>query len=373
MKADDKLKHIFAELEDPRIERTKKHPFYSILFISICSAIAGIDDYVGMEDYCEENLEYFSTLIDLPAGTPSHDTIGRVLSKIDETKFNEAFVEFTKTIAKKIPGIIAIDGKTARKSADKSQERSPLHSVSAWSSANSLVLAQIAVDDKSNEITAIPKLLDMLDLEGEVVTIDAMGCQRVIAEKIIGKKGDYILSLKGNQGTLHDDIRLLFEGYKKENWKTFKGEFFEEMEKSHGRIEIRKCWVTDHLGSLLLAHQWPGLKTVVMVSSERIINGKTTIEERFYISSLGPVARRIASYIRLHWEIENKVHWVLDVTFNEDRSQIRKDNGPVIMNIVRKWALNCINQVKGKLSIRRMQNKVKMSTKRLTEVLATII
>lgn len=365
----EELKSVYEQLEDPRIERNKKHPLLTIVFIVLCSALAGIDDWVGMEDYCEANFDFFQKHFDLKGGVPSHDTIGRVMSRIDISVFQECFVTFTKLLTKQMDGIIAIDGKTSRGSNSLQQTKKALHVVSAWSSANSLVLGQVATDEKSNEITAIPKLLEMLDVKGQIVTIDAMGCQRKISKKIIEKEGDYVLALKGNQENLHEDIKFLFNSLEMSNWKGFDGDRIETYDKGHGRIETRRVWATTDLGILLRDHKWPGLRSVIMVESQREVQGRKSLEKRFYISSLEANAEKIGHCIRSHWDIENKLHWVLDVTFNEDKSQISKDNAPEALNIVRKWALNLINQTKGKLSVRRMQNRMKMTGHKLSEIL----
>ncbi len=379
--------------------------------------MAGIDEWVGMHDYCEANFDLFAAVVPLPNGVPSHDTFGRVMSRLNPKTFHHCFVEFTNTLKKPCKEVIAIDGKTARASANPENGKEALHAVSAWATQNRLVLGQVAVDSKSNEITALPELLAMLDLEGQIVTMDAMGCQRKIAAQIIEQKGDYILGLKGNQGTLHTDIKLLFEGlihlcgqfsvdckrivcrvlllghswryalvtnhdirpfssdrnsdrkgeqglfegWKKTAWNGFNGTKHEEYDKGHGRIECRKCWASSDLNELSSIGKWPGLKSAILIESERTIKGKTTVEQRFYISSLEANAGQLSQAIGAHWEIENKLHWVLDLTFNEDASRIYKDNGPEIMTQARKLGLNLINQARGKLSVRRMQNKMKMS------------
>jgi predicted transposase YbfD/YdcC len=364
----NKLIHVFNTLEDPRVDRTKKHPFMSIIFIAVCSAIAGIDEWVGMEDYCTANLDFFKKHIELPEDVPSHDTIGRVMSRIDPLQFNSSFVEFTKAIANELGGVLAIDGKTAKGSSNTFSSKDALHSVSAWSTQNSLVLGQVAVDDKSNEITAIPKLLELLDIKDHVITIDAMGCQRNIASQVVEKEGDYIFSLKGNQGTLHRDIQGFFKELENENWQAFHGSYFEEFDKGHGRIEKRGVWVVEDFSSLIEMHKWPHLNSIIMVESVRTIKGRTSTERRYYVSSLNAGAQYIGRCIRSHWQIENKLHWILDVNFNEDKSQICKNNGPVIMNMLRKWSVNILNKTKGKISLRRMQNKVKMSVEVLSAV-----
>lgn len=361
-------KRIYSQIEDPRVDRNKKHPLMTVIFIVLCSSLAGIDNWVGMQDYCEANFNFFAKHFDLTGGVPSHDTIGRVMSLMNPDHFEACFLSFTQELSKHLKGVVAIDGKTIRGSHSLDPTKKALHLVSAWSEANHLVLGQVKTNEKSNEITAIPKLLEILDLEGQIVTMDAMGCQREIAEKILIKEADYVLALKGNQGTLHEDIRYLFEGFKKTKWKDFLGTRSESFEKSHGRIETRKIWATEDLGNLAVEHKWPGLCSIAMVESIREIKEKKSYETSFYISSLKADAVKIGSCIRSHWGIENKVHWVLDVTFNEDKSQISKDNAPENIAIARKWALNVIRKVKGDLSIKRMQNRLKMTGEKLSEI-----
>lgn len=274
-------KRIYSQIEDPRVERNKKHPLMTVIFIVLCSSLAGIDNWVGMQDYCEANFDFFKKHFDLSGGVPSHDTIGRVMSLMNPDHFESCFFSFTQELSKQLKGVIAIDGKTVRGSNALDPAKKPLHLVSAWSEANHLVLGQVRTDEKSNEITAIPKLLEMLDLEGQIVTMDAMGCQREIADKILKKEADYVLALKGNQGTLHEDIQFLFEGFEKTKWKNFVGTKNESFEKNHGRIETRRVWATDDLGSLNIEHKWPGLCSVVMVESIREAKGKKVTRKDF--------------------------------------------------------------------------------------------
>jgi len=355
---------IFKNLKDSRIERTKKHPFISIISIGFLGALSGIDSFLGLQDYAEANEEWLKKIIPLPNGTPSHDTIGRVFSIIDVNKFHDCFLNFTNILKEKTGGIISIDGKTNI----PKNRNNPLHVVSAWSEANKLVLGQVKVDNKSNEITAIPKLLDMIDIEDHIVTIDAMGCQKNIVSKIIGKKGQYLLALKRNQKDLFDDIKTYFD----DSEFLSKCSYWEEFDKGHGRIEKRQCWVTSDILWLKKHHNWTGLKSIAIVKNERTLKGKKSCDTRFYISSLSDNAEKICTAARMHWGIENKLHWILDVVFNEDGCQIRKDNAPEIMGIMRKWALNVLNKTKGTISLRRAMNKCCMSQKFLFSILQAI-
>jgi len=359
---DIRIKNLFSSIEDHRVDRTKYHPFESILYIALCATLAGIESWIGMYDYATEHEEILRKYIDLPSGIPSHDTIGRVISALDVEQFEQCFSEFTQKLADRVKGVIAIDGKTIRGS--KTETKKPCHIVSAWSDINRLVLAQVKTDEKSNEITAIPVLLDRLDLQGQIVTLDAMGCQRAICEQIIDKGGDYVISLKGNQGTLNNNVRLWFE-----DEKNLLTQSWEEWSKGHGRIEHRFCETTDDIGWLQEIHKWPGLKSIAVVHSTRETKKGIEKESRYYISSLSANAEQIARAARSHWGIENSLHWVLDVTMNEDRIQIHNENAPEILSIMRKWGINIINKNKGKYSIKRMIQKMAMSPKNLFKML----
>ena len=355
---------IFEGLEDPRIERSQRHPFESIIAIGFLSVLAGIDSFLGMQDFAEAHQEELRKIIYLPNGIPSHDTIGRLFSRIDVDEFHRRFFSFTDSLRKRTEGLIALDGKTIR----NSSEEKPLHIVSAWCEANKLALGQVKVADKSNEITAIPDLLDMLDIEDHIISIDAMGCQREIAKKIIDKNADYLLALKGNQKSLYEDVKDFFI----DEEILSQASYWEELDKGHGRIEKRQCWALSKVSWLQKQHSWPGLKTIAMVKCERTSKRKTSSDVRLYISSLPGNAELICKSARMHWGIENKLHWVLDVVFNEDKCQIRKDNAPELMSILRKWALNLHNKTKGATSFKRAQAKCAMSIKYLFAVLRKI-
>lgn len=362
---DYRIDQLFSGLQDPRIDRCKKHPLNSVLFIVLCGSLAGIDCWTGYEDYAEANQDVLSQFIDLPEGIPSHDTIARVIAALDVDAFAQCFHRFTDALRDCVKDVIAVDGKTIRRSGDRKNKAR--HIVSAWSSQCQLALAQIKTDDKSNEITAIPDLLDLLDLQGHVVTIDAMGCQRAICHTILDKGGDYVIALKGNQGNLFDDVKAYFDN--KEHPIT---QQWSECDKGHGRIEERTCYALDHIEWLLKEHHWPGLKSIAKVQSTRQTKTGTTQEERYYISSLEADAERLAKAARSHWGIENRLHWVLDVTFNEDGAHIRKENAPEILSMMRKWSLNIINQNKGNLSVKRMMHRISISSKNLLSILQTI-
>lgn len=334
----------FSSLEDPRIARTRKHSLNDILVIAICGFICGVDNWVELEVFGKAKCAWFKTFLALPNGIPSHDTFGRFFSAIDPEEFSRCFIRWVKAIAEVTAGeVVAIDGKTLRRSFDAASEKAAIHMVSAWATENSLVLGQVKTDEKSNEITAIPKLLELLHLHGCIVTIDAMGCQREIVGRILDKGADYVISLKGNQGALQQEVEALFAEAKEESFETVPHAYTETLEKDHGRIEERKYWVTAKLDSVRERDKWPGLTSVGMVESRRTVGDVTSTEVRYFISSLaGDDAEKFAGAVRKHWQVENNLHWVLDVAFDEDQSRVRKDNAPENMAMLRHVALNLI-------------------------------
>ena len=293
------MSDFFEGLDDVRSRRNQKPPFLSIISIGILSAIAGIDSFSGMGDFAEAHLEELSKIIELPNGAPSHDTIRRIFDLLDPESFHNCFMEFSRHLAAHNSNLIAIDGKRVCNGPEN-----PLHLVSAWCAANQMTLAQVKVHEKSNEITAIPELLKLLDLTGTIVTIDAMGCQKEIAKAIIKQNADYVLSLKDNQKNLREAIEPYFN-----DLHLFDGYYWQEINKAHGRIEQRECYVLDQIDYVHQNHSWPGLKSAALVISKRTIKNITTTEHRYYISSLPPDAELIARASRKHWEVENKLHW----------------------------------------------------------------
>src|SRR5579871_2689789 len=280
------LETYFAGVEDPRIERTKRHALLDIMIIAICGTICGAEGWVEIEEFGKEKEAWLKTFLELPNGIPSHDTFGRVFARIDPAKFEACFLEWVQSMSERITGVIAIDGKTLRRSHDRSHGKSPLHMVSAWSAENRLVLAQVAVEKKSNEITALPFLLEQLSLAGCLVTIDAMGTQVKIASQIIEAEGDYILALKGNQGTLSQEVQETFELAQEDHFAHVEHTFHETVEKGHGRLEIRKHWMIDDPEQIRYLNKkgaWKGLKSIGMVQSERHIGRVVTKETRYYI------------------------------------------------------------------------------------------
>ena len=320
------INYYFKDLTDPRVVGRSDHYLSDILTIVLCAVISGAEGFNDIEMFARCKEPFFRTFLELPNGIPSHDTINRVMSMLSPDDFTKCFVEWVKSLSRRIPGIIAVDGKTLR-GAFHAPQRDCLHMVSAWSVENGLVLGQVRTDEKSNEITAIPTLLALLDIEDCIVTIDAMGCQTDIAQKILDGGGDYVLALKGNQGNSYDAVEMLFTWEMKNNFDGVMHSEFSEVEKGHGRIETRNVFSIGKLDEIdgLGLEKWPGLKSVTLVESTREINGKSTVEYRYYLSSLTADAECIAKAIRGHWGIENSLHWVLDVVFNEDNARNRKD------------------------------------------------
>lgn len=335
----------FRKLPDPRVRRTRRHALVDILVITLCAAICGADDWVAIARFGRAKRKWFREFLTLRHGIPSHDTFGRVFAALDPEAFKAAFLAWAQTLAELLPGdVIAIDGKTLRRTFDTAGEKAAIHMVSAWATAQGLCLGQIKTEAKSNEITAIPKLLEVLALAGRVVTIDAMGCQTAIARTIHAQGGDYVLSLKGNQTRLHEDIRLFFADARAHAFQGLPHTTAETVDGDHGRIEVRRAWATEDLAWLAGRHRWPGLRSVVSVEATRTIGDHTTRETRFFISSLAPDAAHLARIVRSHWAIENSLHWVLDVAMNQDQTRIRTGHAPENLAILHHIALNLLKQ-----------------------------
>jgi len=333
----------FMRLEDPRIDRTKYHLLIDIIVITLCATICGADGWVGIHTVGVEKYDWFKTFLALPFGIPSHDTFGRVMAALDPAQFKNCFLSFIHSIRKVTQGeVIPIDGKTLRRSFDKQNGKSAIHMVSAWASKNGVVLGAVKVDDKSNEITAIPELLNLIAINGCIVTIDAMGCQKEIAKKIVEGQGDYVLAVKGNNKNLHEDLQLFFKDSVEEKTKGI--DYYETFECDHGRLDRRKYWITSDIQWLEGKEQWAGLKSIGMSITESTSGEVTTHEARFYISTLADDAKKFGNSSRSHWGIENSLHWVLDVAFREDESRIRKGNAAENLATVRHLALSLLKQ-----------------------------
>lgn len=341
----------FAPMPDPRKDKGKRHPLIVILTIAVMAVICGNDDFEGMEVFAESKRAWLETFLDLKHGIPTADTFRRVFARLDPDAFEQCFINWMKSLAGSLGGkIIAIDGKTLRRSFEHAWDsHSAVHLVSAFVQANSLVLAQVAVEDKSNEITAIPKLLELLDLQGATVTIDAMGCQKDIARKIKDSGGEYVLALKENQGTLFHKARVLLEEAVQGGFGELIHDVHQEIDAGHGRIETRRVWITPEIGHLgESAAGFKGLAGVAMVESRREVLGQDpSTEHRFYLFSHEDVtAELVAGFIRGHWSVENNLHWMLDVHFNEDQSRVRIGHEAENLSRVRRLALNLLQQEK---------------------------
>ena len=342
------LGESFLHIDDPRADRGKRHNLLGIISLTICAVICGAEGWADVELFGKSKYDWLRRFLDLPNGIPSHDTLGRVFSRIDSKQFQRCFTDWVKRVSEQTQGqVIAIDGKTLRRSGDRGAGKSAIHMVSAWAQANSVVLGQTKVSERSNEITAIPELLKILEVSGCIVTIDAMGCQKEIAGTIIENGADYVLSVKKNQPQLHQDVSDTFAYVREDGLEGTPHDFHETVEKGHGRIERRRCWVVSepkYVDYINEGGLWKSLTSIGMVESERIVDGETSVETRLYISSLTGDARRLLAAARGHWAVENSLHWVLDVSFREDECRVRVGNAAENLAVVRHMALNLLKQ-----------------------------
>jgi predicted transposase YbfD/YdcC len=355
------VKH-FEGLSDPRTGNAKAHIFLEILIIAICAVICGADGWSDVELFGKNKKVWLKTFLELPKGIPSHDTFGRVFAKIKPEEFQKRFIEWVQAIEKLTAGqVIAVDGKKLRRSHDREAGKAAIYMVSAWATQNQLVLGQTKVADKSNEITAIPELLHLLDISGCIVTIDAIGTQTEIVETIVAGGGDYLLAVKENQGHLFEDIQFLFEVDVAQGMKYAQYQYAKSVNKGHGRIETRECWATDreeHLSLVRKRQQWKGLKSIVRMVSQRQMGETIEVQTRYFISSLSADAKTILKAKRSHWKIENQVHWVLDIAFREDESRVRQDHAAENLAVLRHIALNLLKNEKtarGGIHAKRLQ------------------
>ena len=341
----------FATLEDPRIGPAKLHNLHDILVLSICAAISGADGFVATEEFGHAKAQWLRRFLELPNGIPSHDTFGRVFALLDIEEFERCFADWMQSVFQATDGeLVALDGKRLRRSYDRASNKAALHIVGAWATENRLLLGGLSTETKSNEISTIPKLLALLDLKGCIVTIDAVGCQKNIAEQIVDQEADYVLALKANQGGLFEEVEALFARVtlhdKPSQGPVERGvAFAQTTDGEHGRIEVRRLWALpiEETG-LIDTEGWRALRTVALIERQRSTETKTTLERHYYISSLASDAEHLMASIRRHWHVENRLHWVLDVAFSEDQSRVRSGNAAANLALVRRIAHSALQR-----------------------------
>lgn len=370
------IEACFGDINDPRVTGRCDYPLIEVIVIAIVASVAGANAWTDVETFGKSKEAWLRQFLELENGVPSHDTFGDVFKMMSAEEFQRSFMRWIEQVFTVTKGqVIAIDGKTARRSHDKTIGKDAIHMVSAWASANGITLGQRKVDDKSNEITAIPELLELLNVSGCIVTIDAMGCQKKIAQKIRDEKADYVLCLKENQGNLLQDVQDWFAHADQVDFENMVHDYHETTNKGHGRIEVRRCWaVADPVAFEYIRHYqgWADLQTIVRVERERQIGEQVTQERVYYISSLSANAQQILAATRQHWSVENSLHWVLDVTFREDESRIRKQNGPQNMAVLRNIALNILKQDTSHGSLRQKRYRAALNDTFLLQLLTQI-
>ena len=347
----------FKDMQDPRQRAKVMYPLDEVLLLCLLAVLAGSETFVDIARFGEKKLSLLRRFRPFLHGTPSHDHLGDIFASLDAKEFQRCFVAWVAAVTGVPEGVIAFDGKTLRRSYQKKGAKEPIHMVSAFAARQRLVLGQVKVADKSNEIVAIPALLKMLVIEGAIVTIDAMGCQRDIAQQILDQKADYVLALKGNQGTLREDIEVFAAEQKANNFKDTKVSQDQTVDGDHGRIETRTCTVFHDVAWLQDRHDWPGLKAFVMVESTRELNDKIERETRFYITSLVLLANALGPIVRSHWAVENSLHWVMDMIFRDDECRVRTDHAPANFTTIKHMAINLLRKAPGKDSL-RLKRKV---------------
>ncbi|MEM6526631.1 MAG: ISAs1 family transposase [Bacteroidota bacterium] len=361
---------LFSEVSDWRLDRCKLHNLSEMLFISLCAMLSGADSFTEIEEYGYDRYEWLSQYLELENGIPSHDTFRRVFMELSPASFTKVFQDWMSRVNQLSKGeLISLDGKQLRGTKDLASGRYGFYLVGAWAHHNGLCLAQSKVGEKTNEITALPEIIKLLDIEGCILTIDAIGTQRAIAEQIVEQEGDYILSVKENQGNLYQEIQAFFTEEAKSGFQFVHLEQDDNWDKGHGRIERRLCSFSTDVQILTQAPKWKGIKSMVKIEAERIIGDKKESNIRYYISSLDTSAEHLNKCIRSHWSIENSLYWILDMVFNEDRSRIRTAHAPENMALLRKWTLNLIKKNKGKYSVKAARLKAAWNTKILEQLL----
>jgi predicted transposase YbfD/YdcC len=350
------LRH-FKDMPDPRQRSKVIYPLDEVLLLCLLAVLGGAETFTDIARFGETKIQLLRRFRPFRDGTPAHDHLGDIFATLDAKEFQRCFVAWVAGLTGAPVDVIAIDGKTLRRSYQKKGGKEPIHMVSAFAARQRLVLGQVKVAEKSNEIVAIPALLAMLAIEGAIVTIDAMGCQRDIAQEILNKKADYVLALKGNQGTLREDVEVFTAEQKANGFKDTKVSRHETVDGDHGRIETRTYTAIHDVDWIQERHDWPGLKGVVMVESTREIGDKVERETRFYITSLVMLASQLGPVIRSHWAVENSLHWVMDMTFRDDECRIRTDHAPANFTTIKHMAHNLIRRAPGKDSL-RLKRKV---------------
>ena len=368
MDATDSFISIFDNLTDPRIDRQKRHKLIDILVITLCATICGADSWLLIEEFGKARKDWLGEFLELPNGIPSHDTFSRVFSLLDPGEFFSCFTPWVSTVIPNLSGdIVAIDGKSLRTASKVSD--TPLHMITAFAVNNGIVLGQMKSIGKKNEIETLPLLLEKLMLKGCIVTLDAMGCQKKVVKQITSQEADYVISLKGNQGQLHSDVKLYMDSIIDNKLSNAKYDYYESTEKHHGRFEVRKYYITDSISWIDNKEKWSGLNSIGCVESTRIINDNTTVERRYYISSILTDAEKFGSAVRQHWGVENNVHWTMDVIFNEDKTLLHSGNSAENMASIRRLALNLLKKHSARKTIKAKKMLAALNVSYLEEII----
>lgn len=366
------IEHL-SIIRDFRDGPARKHLLVEVLTMSVCAMLAGAESFVDMERFGKAKESWFRGFLKLEHGIPSHDTFLRVFAALNPKEFAECFMKWTQAVRRKVEReVVAIDGKTVRRSFDRHKGQEAIHMVNAWATDNGLALGQVKTDDKSNEITAVPQLLRALELEGCIVTLDAMGCQKNIAKEICEADADYVLALKGNHETVHEEVASFLQDARQKDWKKVPHDFLETVEKGHGRIETRRYWITEEIHWFADRSKWEGLRSVGMVESIRQIGENSSSETRFFLCSLKADAKEFARAVRGHWAVENNLHWILDVCFREDQCRARAGHAAQNLAILRQIALNTLKRDPSKDGIKGRQKSAGWNDSYLLRLLGNL-